>query len=57
MRDQLVVAPARTGMVSVAPGEAYLIGNVEPPDGITISVAVSALPAAQAASLPVPEGA
>lgn len=54
MRSEGVV-PARNAIVSVEPGEAYRIGPVSPPDDITITAIVTALTAAEAAGLPVPE--
>jgi hypothetical protein len=58
LREQLPVGhPQRNAKVSVAPGEAYLLGIVEPTDDITVSAAVTTLSAAQTAGLPVPEGA
>lgn len=44
-------------IVSVEPGEAYRIGFVHPPHGLTIAADVVRLSAAEAASLPVPDGA
>lgn len=53
MRDE-VAMPARGGVVSVATGEAYTIGDCEPPDGITITAHVAPVPAASTTGFPVP---
>ena len=50
-----VEMPDRNGIISVAPGEAYRILSTQPADGEFVTVNVAALPAADAASLPVPE--
>lgn len=57
MREQLAVhglAPKRSGIVSVEPGEAYKLDNAEAPDDITITFWVTAMAAEDAADLPVP---
>lgn len=48
LRDQ-VEMPPRNGVVSVGAGEAYLVGDTLPPDGITITAMVSQMSAAQIA--------
>lgn len=54
MRDQ-VSMPLRNAVVSVAPGEAYRIDNVRPPDDISIIAEVSRMLVAETAGLPVPD--
>jgi hypothetical protein len=44
----------RGAIVSVEPGEAYLIDTVQPPDDITTTATVTRLDAADAADLPLP---
>jgi hypothetical protein len=50
-----ITAPVRNAIISVEPGEAYLIDYVAPPDDLTIKANVVPLSAAEAAGLPVPE--
>lgn len=47
--------PKRNAIISVEPGEAYQIDNIEPADGQTITVLVVAMDPADIVSLPVPE--
>lgn len=54
MRDQ-VELPARGGIVSVEPGEAYQIGDAMEPDGLTITAMVAPMSAAQTVGLPIRE--
>lgn len=49
-----VPQPKRGATVSVAEGEAYLIGDAFPPKGETIDATVVQLSVAEAAGLPVP---
>lgn len=49
-----ISAPARSAIVSVEPGEAYRIDNVQPRDGLTITTEVVQLSEAEAAGLPWP---
>lgn len=51
------VTPRRQAIVSVAPGEAYRIGVVQPADDITIKADIVVMPATQTTGLPVPEDA
>lgn len=46
--------PLRSAIVSIATGEAWRLGESSPPDGITISVEASRIPAAQTTGFPVP---
>lgn len=48
------VQPTRNGIISVAPGEAYRLGEVQPPDGITVSAAIAAMKLPDTDGLPVP---
>lgn len=52
MRDQ-VELPARGGVVSVEPGEAWQLGDALEPDGITITVMAAPVAAAQTVNYPV----
>lgn len=57
LRDQLTqdsIQLKRNGVVSVDPGEAYVLELPDAPDDITITWFVTVLPAADAAGLPVP---
>lgn len=53
MRDE-VAMPARGAIVSIATGEAYSIGDTDPPDGISITAHIAPVPAAQTTGFPVP---
>lgn len=53
MRDE-VAMPARGAVVSLARGEAYTIGECDPPDGLSITAHVAPVPVAQTAGYPVP---
>lgn len=49
-----IASVARLAVVSVEPGEAYIIDFAQPRDDITITAFVTALDATEAAGLPVP---
>jgi hypothetical protein len=49
------LAPVRNAVISVAAGEAYRIGMVEPPDDEFVYAHVSRLSAAECANLPIPD--
>ena len=51
------IQPKRNAIVSVAPGEAYRVDLVLPPDDITVIAKVIKFSAEEAKSFPVPEGA
>lgn len=53
LRDE-VPLPARGGIVSISQGEAYTIGDCDPPDGISITAHIAPVPVAQTAGFPVP---
>jgi hypothetical protein len=48
--------PTRNAIISVEPGEAYLIDNVNPPDDLTITAMVVAMEHEDTLGLPVPGG-
>lgn len=48
------IRPFKRFVVSVAPGEAYRIDTVEPPNGITVTAKVKRLGSDEAQGLPVP---
>lgn len=50
------IHPKRGSIVSVAPGEAYRVDLVLPPDGITVTAKVVKFTAEEARAFPVPEG-
>ena len=52
MRDQ-VAKPARGGIVSIEPGEAWQLGDALEPDGITIAVMAAPVPVAQTTGFPI----
>lgn len=52
-----VPAPVRNAVVSIAPGEAYRLDNVLPPDDITVTAEATRIPVAKTIGLPVPPGA
>ena len=52
LRDQ-VELPARGGLISVEPGEAWRLGEAMEPEGITITAMVTKLPTAETVGLPV----
>ena len=47
--------PRRGSIVSVAAGEAWLVGDADPADDITVTASASRVPPAQAESFPVPD--
>ncbi len=49
-----VAAPVRNAIVSIAPGEAYRLDNVLPPDDITVTAEATRMPLGQTVGLPVP---
>ncbi len=53
LREQ-VYLPARDAIVSIEPGEAWRVDNVQQPDDITIKAIVTRLTSDEAAGLPVP---
>lgn len=55
MRSE-VPNPVRGAIISIAPGEAYRIDNVLPPDDIMVAAEVLPLTPEQAQGLPTPEG-
>lgn len=52
-----VAEPKRNAIVSVAPGEAYILDHRELPDGITVTAPATRMPANEAEGLPLPEAA
>lgn len=50
-----IAAPVRNAIISIEPGEAYVISHIAPPDDLTIKATVTPLPANEAVGLPVPE--
>ena len=57
MRDEMLtkgITLKRLGVVSIEPGEAFLLENADAPDDITVSFFVTQLSATDAAGLPVP---
>lgn len=53
LREEIV--PVRNATISVAPGEAYVIDNLQPPNGITINAEVKRLSAAECKNLEFPK--
>lgn len=51
-----IAAPANKAVVTISAEEAYRIGVVRPPDGLTVTVEVAALKPLEAAALPYPNG-
>lgn len=49
-----VEMPVRNAVVSIGDGQAWRVGECEPPDGISITAQVAPLPAAQTVGYPVP---